>query len=121
MKAEAKKAENGEWLGIVNDKTSKVLYQTATTSFTRIDALNRAQRWIREQRIDKAARAENTLKRVRRHYKKKPKPIPAEESGAEVVSTPKGAGVVVRRSKYIVEVKIRGAVECFMPAMVKTI
>ena len=111
MTATTKQANNGEYYGIVI-MNNKEVYSTMTTSLDRIDALIRARKWIREQQEAKIQRAEKTAKRVRKHYRKKAADIAPD---LPVVSTPKGAGILIRKSSYIAEVKINGVIQCFLP------
>ena len=119
MKATAIEAPNGEWYGVVTHYR-KEIYRTATTSLDKVTALQRAQKWIREQDNEpdpkkRKQKRDNALKRLKK--------INQTINIDDVVSTPKGAGIVKRISSYgLIDVKFsNGVQQSFMKEQVKPI
>lgn len=102
MKATAEKAKNGEWHGVVT-QSGKELYRTATTSLDKDVAIKRAQNWKQEQENE----PDPVRRKMNRDYaNRRLKKIKETINVGDVVSTPKGAGVVKRISPYgLIEVK----------------
>ena len=119
MKPTAIEAKNGEWYGVVTHYR-KELYRTATTSLDKVTALQRAQKWIREQ--DNEA-DDKKRKQKRDNARKRLKAINKTINIDDVVSTPKGAGTVKRISSYgLIEVKFsNGVQQSFIKDQVKPI
>ena len=119
MKPTAIEAKNGEWYGVVTHYR-KELYRTATTSLDKVTALQRARKWIREQ--DNEADPKKR-KQKRDNARKRLKKINQTINLEDVVSTPKGAGVVKRISSYgLIEVKFSNGVrQSFIKDQVKPI
>jgi hypothetical protein len=119
MKPTAIEAPNGEWYGVVTHYR-KELYRTATTSLDKVTALQRARKWIREQdnEPDPVKR-----KQKRDNARKRLKKINQTINVDDVVSTPKGAGIVKRISSYgLIDVKFsNGVQQSFMKEQVKPI
>ena len=119
MKPTAIEAKNGEWYGVVTHYR-KELYRTATTSLDKITALQRARKWIRAQ--DNEADPKKR-KQKRDNARKRLKKINQTINLEDVVSTPKGAGVVKRISSYgLIDVKFsNGVQQSFLKEQVKPI
>ena len=119
MKPIATEAPNGEWYGVVTHYR-KELYRTATTSLDKVTALQRAQKWIREQDNEPD---DKKRKQKRDNARKRLKKINQMINIDDVVSTPKGAGVVKRISSYgLIEVKFSNGVrQSFMKQQLKPI
>jgi hypothetical protein len=117
MKPTAIEAKNGEWYGVVTHYR-KELYRTATTSLDKVRAIQRAQKWIREQDNEPDPKKR---KQKRDNAKKRLKKIKETINVDDVVSTPKGTGVVKRISSYgIIEVKFsNGVQQSFMKEQVE--
>ena len=116
MKPTAIAAPSGEWYGAVTHKR-KELYRTATTSLDRVTALQRAQKWIREQDNE----PDPVKRRQKRdNAKKRLKKINETINVGDVVSTPKGAGIVKGISSYgLIDVRFSsGAQQSFMKEQV---
>lgn len=110
------KQHKEEYFGIVKDDEGNILWQTATTSLDKINALQRAQKWIREKRTADAERAEKTLNRVRRHYKSKKQK--KDFSVGDVVRTPLGAGLLQSYSQANAVVKVSGRMHTFAASQI---
>ena len=119
MKPTATEAPNGEWYGVVTHYR-KELYRTATTSLDKVTALQRARKWIREQDNEPD---DKKRKQKRDNARKRLKKINQTINLEDVVSTPKGAGVVKRISSYgLIDVKFsNGVQQSFLKEQVKPI
>ena len=109
-----------EFYGAVLDKKGKVIYQTATTSIDRIFALKHARKWIREDSpvaIEKRRKAQEN-ERVKASYNKHKK-VKRRYKVGQVVTCPKGLGVVQGCGDKMVDVKVRKVVQSFLIEQVR--